>query len=100
MTEPLSGSTPDVASGLFADDALRSALRALPEPSPSPDLQRRLLAGTPYRRPRVLRGWMTGLVLCSLLAAVALGVIEYRAWQTTEELARLDELSVASMLLL
>lgn len=100
MTEPLPGVTPDAASGLFADDALRSALRELPEPPPSPFLQQRLRAGAPHRRPRVLRGWMTGLVLCSLLAAVALGVIEYRAWQTTEELARLDELSVASMLLL
>ncbi|MCW0203425.1 MAG: hypothetical protein OJI74_16295 [Rhodanobacter thiooxydans] len=100
MTEPRSGVTPDTASGLFADDALRSALREMPEPSPSHDLQQRLLAGAPHRRPRVLRGWMTGLVLCSLLAAVALGVFEYRAWQTTEELALLDELSVASMLLL
>jgi hypothetical protein len=96
MTEPLPGAAPDV----FADKALRSALRELPGPSPSPDLLQRIRAGAPRRRPRVLRGWMTGLVLCSLLAAVALGVIEYRAWQTTEELARLDELSVASMLLL
>lgn len=100
MTEPLPGVTPDAASGLFADDALRRALREMPEPSPSHDLQLRLLAAAPHRRPRVRRSWMTGLVLCSLLAAVALGVIEYRAWQTTEELARLDELSVASMLLL
>ena len=47
MTEPLSGSTPDVASGLFADDALRSALREMPEPPWSPELQQRLRAGAP-----------------------------------------------------
>lgn len=94
MTEPLSDATP----APFVDDALRRALRALPEPLPSPDLLQRVRAGAP--QPRPLRGWMTGLVLCSVLAAAALGVIEYRAWQTTEELARLDELSVASMLLL
>jgi hypothetical protein len=35
-----------------------------------------------------------------LVLAVVIGVFEYRAWQTTEELAQLDELSIASMLVL
>ena len=100
MTELPSGVTSGAAPGPFADDALRMALREMPAPPPSTDLLQRIRAGAPQRRPRVLRGWMTGLVLCSVLAAVALGVIEYQAWQTTEELARLDALSVASMLLL
>lgn len=100
MTEPWSGRTQGATSGLFYDDALRRALRELPEPSLSPELQQRLRAGAPYRRRRARRSGMTALVLCSLMVAVTLGVIEYRAWQTTEALTRLDTLSVASMLLL
>jgi hypothetical protein len=84
----------------FRDDALRSDLRALPTPAPSDALVQRVLAGMPRRRSRSVPHWVTGLALSGLLLAVVIGVFEYRAWQTTEELAQLDELSIASMLVL
>lgn len=84
----------------FSDDALRSALRSLPPPPVHSALTARVRDGMPKRavpqRPR----WVTGVALAALVLAVAAGVSEYRAWQETEELAQLDELSVTTMLVL
>lgn len=85
----------------FSDDDLRRVLCSLPAPSAN-RLQARLEAGAPrahhgaaHRMP-----WAAGLAFSLLLIAVLAGVSEYRAWQEAEELARLDELSIATMLVL
>ncbi|HEY9193541.1 MAG TPA: hypothetical protein VIO81_11765 [Methyloversatilis sp.] len=84
----------------FSDESLRRALRVLPLPAPSDELRARIVAAAPAERSRQVARWAGALVLCSLLLAVVVGVLEYNAWRDAEELARLDELSVASMLLL
>jgi hypothetical protein len=84
----------------FRDDALRSHMRALPTPASSEALVQRVLGSMPRRRSRPVPHWVTGLALSGLVLAVVIGVFEYTAWQTTEELAQLDELSIASMLVL
>ena len=84
----------------FSDESLRRALRALQAPAPADALRSRIMAAAPSGRSRPLARWAGALVLCSLLLAVVVGVLEYNAWRDAEELTRLDELSVASMLLL
>ncbi len=84
----------------FSDESLRRALRALQAPAPSDELRSRMMASAPAERRRRLVRWAGALALCSLLLAAVVGVLEYNAWRDAEELARLDELSVASMLLL
>lgn len=84
----------------FSDESLRCALRVLQAPTPSDELRSRIVAAAPVGRSRPLARWAGALALCSLLLAVVVGVLEYNAWRDAEELARLDELSIASMLLL
>lgn len=85
----------------FSDDDLRRALCSLPAPS-TDRLQARLEAGAPRAHDGAVRRmpWAAGLAFSLLLIAVLAGVSEYRAWQEAEELARLDELSIATMLVL
>ena len=84
----------------FRDDALRSHLRALPPPAPSDAFVQRVLEGMPRRCSLSVPRWVTGLAVSCLFLAVVIGVFEYTAWETTEELAQLDELSIAPMLVL
>lgn len=84
----------------FSDESLRRALRVLQAPAPSDELRSRIMATAPSGHSRLLARWAGAFVLCSLLVAVVVGVFEYNAWRDAEDLARLDELSVASMLLL
>ncbi len=84
----------------FSDESLRCALRVLQAPTLSDELRSRIVAAAPAGRSRPLARWAGALALCSLLLAVVVGVLEYNAWRDAEELARLDELSIASMLLL
>lgn len=85
----------------FSDDDLRRALCSLPASS-TDRLQARLAAGAPPARAGTAGRlpWAAGLAFSLLLIAVVAGVSEYRAWQEAEELARLDELSIATMLVL
>lgn len=84
----------------FSDDALRSALRSLPPPPVPAALAARVRDGVPNRAVTQRPRWVTGVALAALVLAVAAGVFEYRAWQETEELAQLDELSITTMLVL
>ncbi len=89
----------------FSDDDLRRALCSLQAPSAErlqARLQARLAAGAPQAHDGAVRRmpWAAGLAFSLLLIAVVAGVSEYRAWQEAEELARLDELSIATMLVL
>ncbi|WP_019918016.1 hypothetical protein [Methyloversatilis discipulorum] len=84
----------------FSDDALRSALRSLPPPPVHAALAARVRDGAPRRAALPRPRWVTGVALAALVLAVAAGVFEYRAWQETEELAQLDELSITTMLVL
>lgn len=84
----------------FSDETLRRRLRALDAPPATAGLLRRVRAGAPASRRHRPLTWATGLALSALLVALAVAALEYRDWRETEELARLDELSVASMLVL
>lgn len=84
----------------FSDDALRSALRSLPAPPVNAALAQRVRDAAPRRAASQRARWVTGAALAALVLAVAAGVSEYRAWQETEELAQLDELSITTMLVL
>lgn len=84
----------------FSDDALRSALRSLPPPPVHAALAARVRDGAPRRPASARPRWVTGVALAALVLTMAAGVFEYRAWQETEELAQLDELSITTMLVL
>jgi anti-sigma factor RsiW len=84
----------------FSDDALRSALRSLPPPPVPAALAARVRDDAPRRAASTRPRWVTGVALAALVLAVAAGLFEYRAWQETEELAQLDELSITTMLVL
>lgn len=85
----------------FFDEALRRRLRALQPPTPSQALHARVLAGAPpLSRRRGQRRWLQGLALAASLVLAVYGVLAYQDWQEAEELAQLDTLSAASLLLL
>lgn len=85
----------------FSDEALRRRLRELQPPAPSQTLHARVLAGAPSqsRRGRPWR-WLRGLALAASLVLAVYGGLAYQDWQEAEELAQLDTLSAASLLLL
>lgn len=87
-------------------DPLRQRLRALPPPAAGPALRARLLADADAHLPHPAPAawwqplWRTGLAAMAVVAVCAFGVNEYLAWQEIQELAELDTLSTATMLLL
>ncbi|ANQ83362.1 hypothetical protein dqs_0285 [Azoarcus olearius] len=85
-------------------DPLRKRLRALPPPAAGTSLRARLLADADARLPHPAAWWQplwrTGLAAMAVVAVCAFGVNEYLAWQEIQELAELDTLSTATMLLL
>lgn len=86
-------------SRLFSDDALRDALRSMKAPEPDASLQVRAMDAAPERATSRV-AWHIALAAGLLLAVAVVGALEYQAWQETEELARLDEMSVDTLPLL
>ena len=87
-----------------SDEALRARLRALDPPPPDAALRdavlaqaaARLPARTPWWRPL----WRPALACGILLVAGLIGFNEYQSWRELQQLAELDTLSAATLLLL
>ncbi|WP_018410494.1 hypothetical protein [Methyloversatilis thermotolerans] len=87
-------------SRLFSDDALRDALRSMTVPEPDARLLACGVDAAPAARATSPGAWRIALAAGLLLAIAVVGALEYQAWQETEELARLDEMSVDTLPLL
>lgn len=88
-----------------SDEALRARLRALEPPPAEAALRATLIAQAARHLPAARRRWWQALWRPALAAGVLIvaglvGFSEYRAWQEVQELADLDTLSVATMLIL